>query len=102
MAVFYCTSPQFTLEAHHQFGPNVVRLQLVLGRAWKWYIVGCYLSPDKISTIEIIFMAIVQCPCGNKLLLDKYFNIDSARPEVTVREEEIEAVLVDTGLEDML
>ena len=43
VAVFHRPAPHFAIEAVQQFGPNVIRFQLVTG-AWRWYIIGCYLA----------------------------------------------------------
>ena len=40
VAVFHRLAPHFAVEAVQQFGPNIIRLQLVTG-ARRWYIVGC-------------------------------------------------------------
>ena len=50
VAVFHWPAPHFAVEAVQQFGPNVIGFQLVTG-AWRWYIVGCYLTPDNTSAI---------------------------------------------------
>ena len=38
-------APYFAVESVHQFGPNIIGFQLVMG-ARQWYIMGCYLAPD--------------------------------------------------------
>ena len=58
--VFYYTLPRFSKEALHQFGTNLISFHLESGGR-QWYIVGCYLAPDKASTIEHIVMDIIQC-----------------------------------------
>ena len=57
VAVFHWPAPHFAVEAVQQFGPKVVGLQLATGRR-RWYIVGCYLSPNNTSTIESVVVAL--------------------------------------------
>ena len=68
MAVFYRPSPHFVLEAVRQFGLNVVSFHLATG-ARQWYIIGCYLAPDKTSTIERMIAALKERPRGTALLM---------------------------------
>ena len=49
------------VESHQQFGPNVVSFQMA-SRGRRRYIVGCYLAPENVLTIESIFAAIGQFP----------------------------------------
>ena len=35
MAIFYWESPHFVVEAHHQHGLNVIRLQLVMEELYR-------------------------------------------------------------------
>ena len=57
VALFYRTSPLFAVEAVRKFGLNVMSLQLATGSR-RWYIIGCYLAPDDISTIESVVAAL--------------------------------------------
>ena len=57
VAVFYRPAPHFAVEAVQQFGTNVVGFQLATGER-RWYIVGCYLSPDGTFTIESFIAAL--------------------------------------------
>ena len=61
MAIFYRESPHFTVEAHHNHGPNVIIFQLVTG-TWICFIVGCYLSPDDATSIKHTVGATEQRP----------------------------------------
>ena len=45
VAVFYRPALYFAVESFQQFGPNAVGFQLATGE-WRWYVLGCYLSPD--------------------------------------------------------
>ena len=44
VAIFYCPSTHFAVEAVQKFGPNVIEFQIATG-ARRWYIVGCLLAP---------------------------------------------------------
>ena len=57
VAVFIWPSPRFAVEAVQQLGTNVSGFQLETGER-KWYIVGCYLSPDGTLTIECVIAAL--------------------------------------------
>ena len=50
VTVFYRAEEHFYVEALHLYGANVVSFQLELD-GQRWYLVGCYLAPDKASTI---------------------------------------------------
>ena len=96
VAVFYPTLPRFMVEAHQNFGTNIVSSQLVPGGR-RWYIAGCFLAPGDASTIDSIVTAIGQRPHGNKLLVSGYFNEYLSGPEGSEREKYIVA----EDLEDM-
>ena len=51
--LFYKESPRFEVEDHQQHGPNVIRSQLVTG-GQNWHMLGCYLSPRDVSTLESV------------------------------------------------
>ena len=53
VVVFYCVEEHFSVEALQLFGANVASFQLALG-SQQWYIIGCYLVPDNVLTIEAI------------------------------------------------
>ena len=69
--------------------------------ARRWYIVGCYLSPDGTSTIEWVVEALRERPTGAELLVAGNMNINLAEPEGYRREEDIAETLATEGLEDM-
>ena len=100
VAIFHRPAPHFAVEAVQQFGPSVIGFQLATG-ARRWYIVGCYLSPDNTSTIERVVEALMERPKGAELLVAGDLNINFAEPEGDWREEYIAATLVTEGLEDM-
>ena len=61
VAIFYRPAPHFTVEAVRKFGPNVIGFQLATGTR-RWYIMGCYLTPDNTSTIERVVEALRSRP----------------------------------------
>ena len=69
--------------------------------AWRWYIVGCYLSPDDALTIERVAEALMERPKGSELLVAGEININFAAPEGDQREKYIAATLVAEVMEDM-
>ena len=48
--MFYREVAGFAVEEVRQYGPNVLSFEVVSGRR-RWYIIGCYLSPDDAQTI---------------------------------------------------
>ena len=61
------------METVQQFGPNVAGFQLVTGER-RWYIVGCYLSPNDTSMIDSVFAALKDCPWGAEIMVEVDFN----------------------------
>ena len=100
VAVFYRPELHFAVEAVQQFGPNVFRFQLATGER-RWYIVGCYIAPDKTSTIESVGAALKGRPQGARLLVAGYFNVKLSYPEGDRRGEYITEELATEGLEYM-
>ena len=100
VAIFYRPSPLFAVEAVRQFGPNVVSFQLATV-ARRWYIIGCYLSPNEKSTIESVVAALKERPKGTALVVAGDLNTDLDDPENDRRGTEIAAALTEAGMEDM-
>ena len=67
VAVFYWASLRFAVEAIHQFDPNIVIFQMVMGE-WRWYILRCYHAPNNDSTIESVVASLRECLMGYELL----------------------------------
>ena len=80
MEILYWESPRFAVESHQHHVQNVVIFQLVLGGRG-WFVMGYYLTPDDTSSIECVFLDIVQCPLGTVLLVSGSFNAGIAEPE---------------------
>ena len=62
---------------------------------------GCYLAPNKTSTIERVVEALRERPEGAELLVAGDLNINFAEPEGNRREEDIAEALATEALEDM-
>ena len=64
VAVFYRPSLPYAVESIQQFRPNIVVFSLVTGER-QWYIIGCYLTPDKTSTMDSVAVVLKECPRGS-------------------------------------
>ena len=100
VAVFYWPSPCYAVEAIHHFRPNAIGFHLTTGEL-RWYIVGCYLTPDDTSTIESVVAALKERPQGAKLLVMGDMNVKLSDMEGYWRGEEIASALITEGMEDM-
>ena len=100
VAVFHRPSPHFAVEAVQQFGSNVVGFQLTTG-ARRWYIIGCYLTPDDTLTIESVLATLKERPCCAALLVAGDLSTTLTEPENDQRGTDIAAALTAEGLEDM-
>ena len=89
------------VEALHKLGTNFVRFQID-SEGQRWYIVGCYLTPDDVLTILPIVMDIFQCYCGTKLLVEGEFNSHLYVPDRSKRYKDITVALAAVGLEEIL
>ena len=92
VAVFYRPSQLFAVEAVRQFGLNVVGFQLATG-ARRWYIIGCYLALNDISTIESVVAPLKERPRGTALIVACDLNTTLSDPENDGRGTEIRAAL---------
>ena len=93
-AVCYWPSPHFEVEDMRQFDPNVVSFQLETG-ARRWFTTGCYLAPDKTSTIERMIAALKERPRGTALLMTGGLNTRLTDPKNEQRGIEIAAALTE-------
>ena len=98
--MFYRPAPNFAVNFVHKFRPNVVGYQLAMGER-QWYIMGCYIAPDKNSTIDSVVAALKERTCGAKLLMAGDFNTQILEPEGDRRGEEIAATLATERIKDM-
>ena len=99
VAILYRPSPLFAMEAVRQFGPNVVSFQLAKG-ARRWYIIGCYLTPDNTLTIESVVTALKESPKVTALVVARDLNTALDDLENDRRGTEIAAALTEAGLKD--
>ena len=49
ISLFWRASEMYEVEEVEIRGPNVLTFQLVLG-ATRWYVIGCYIPPNKLTT----------------------------------------------------
>ena len=95
--MFYRKAEHFNPEALHLHRLNVFSFQMVLGRK-RWYIVGCYTTPENASTIETVIVSIDQKTRRADLLVAGDFNDNLAAPEGKTRYKEIALALTTVGL----
>ena len=100
MVLFYKPSPLFEVEAVREYGPNVLSFEVATG-ARRWYIIGCYLSPNDAQTIERVVTALGDQPRGTALLVVGGLNTDLGAVENDRRGSEIAAEMTEAGVEDM-
>ena len=67
----------------------------------RWYIIRCYLAPNKARTIEQVVTALGDQPRGTALVVAGGFNTDLGETESDRRGTEIAAALTEAGVEDM-
>ena len=67
----------------------------------RWYIVGCYLTPNNNLTMEIVVTVLKERPLGDELLVAGDFNVRLSKLEGDRRGEDIVAALATAVLEDM-
>jgi hypothetical protein len=60
-------------------GPNVLSFQLVSGAA-RWYIIGCYIPPNDLTTLTHVDEAWRACPKGCLPILLGDLNVNLAAP----------------------
>ena len=62
------------------YGPNVPAFQLVLG-ATRWYIIGCYITPNNLTTLLLIEQEWQACPKGCLPIMLGDLNTNLAAPQ---------------------
>ena len=85
VAIFHRPAPHLAVEAVRKYGLNMIGFQMATGER-RWYIMGCYLAPDNISTIERVVKALWDPPKVAELLVAGDLNINPAAPEGYRRE----------------
>ncbi len=63
LAFFWMASDLYKAEEVELRGPNVLSFQLVSG-ATRFYIVGCYILPNNLTTLMHVKEAWMTCPKG--------------------------------------
>ena len=53
----------FEVEETNKCSPNVVTFKLMMGEDW-FYVMGAYISPSELDTLEQVQSAWVNCPTG--------------------------------------
>ena len=67
----------------------------------RWYISGCYLVPGNDTMIQDVEAAMVERQRGAELIVTGEFKVDLEKTGVRGLDENIAAVVVTAGLEDM-
>ena len=88
------------MEANQKFGPNAVGFNLVTGER-RWYIMGCYLTPDDTLKIGSVVSALKERPRGARLLVAGDFKVKLSEPEGKRRGKYIAEALAMEGLKDI-
>jgi len=87
ISLFWRASESYEIEEVELRGPNVLSFQLVSGAA-RWYIVGCYIPPNDLTTLTHVEQAWQACPRGCLPILLGDLNVNLAAP----RDERDEAI----------
>ena len=79
ISLFWRTSGTYEIEQVEIRGPNVLSFQLVSGAA-RWYIIGCYIPPNDLTTLTHVDEAWRACPKGCLPILLGDLNVNLAAP----------------------
>ena len=71
-SVLYCDVPHLQVKAYQSHGLNAVS-SLVSSNSRRWFLIGCYITPDNKAMIKGVASAILQRPHGAELLVAVYF-----------------------------
>ena len=88
------------MEAVREYRPNALSFEVATGGR-RWYIIGCYLTPDDARTIEREVTALGDQPIGTALIVAGDLNTDLGAPENDRRGTEIIAEMTEAGVKDM-
>ena len=80
VALFYCSTPHFVVEAVERCGTNVMGFQVATGER-RWYIIGAYIAPEDDETMERVVAAIGKKPRGGELMVTGDSNANIKAPE---------------------
>ncbi len=93
ISLFWRASEMYEVEEVEIRGPNVLTFQLVLG-ATRWYVIGCYIPPNKLTTLTHVKQVWQACPKGCLPIMLSDLNINPAAQHD--KRGEMIAELVDT------
>ncbi len=79
ISLFWRASKTHEIEEVEMRGPNVLSFQLISG-ATQWYIVGCYILPNNLTTTTHVKQAWQACPRGCLPILLGNLNVNLAPP----------------------
>ena len=99
ISLFWRASETYEIEEVEMRGPNVLSFQLVSG-ATRWYIVGCYIPPNDLTTLTHVEQAWQACPRGCLPILLGDLNVNLAAPR-DERDETIAEQVDAMALSDM-
>ena len=100
VALFYKNSPDWQVESVRHHGPNVISFQLVAASR-RWGVIGAYVPPSDLDTVEYIIQAFEALPRAIPPILLGDLNVDLDNP----RDERGQAITTEMavlGLEDLL
>ena len=100
VALFYRNSEHWHIESVRKYGPNVISFELVTGHR-RWAVVGAYIPPADVTTLENITQAFEAFPHGRQLLLLGDLNVNLSSPR-DKRGQTIATEVATLGLEDLL
>ena len=100
VALFYRDSRLWSIESEVKHGPNVISCWLVTGFR-RIPLVGAYVPPADLETLDFINQALDRFPNGAKPILLGDLNAELAHPR-DARESEVATVAANHGLECML
>lgn len=99
IALVYRNSDYWQIESVRKHGPNVISCELVTGPR-RVPLVGVYIPPNDLTTLEYLAQALELFPKGKPIVLgDLNANLNSPRD---ARDAEVASLLSSNGLEDML
>jgi hypothetical protein len=99
ICLFWRANDLYEVEEVELCGPNVLSFQLVLG-ATRYYIMGCYIPPNNLTTLTHVEQAWMVCPKGCLPIVLGDLNVKLATPHD--KQDETIAKQVDTmNLVDM-
>ena len=98
ISLFWRASDLYEVKEVELQGPNVLSFQLVSG-ATRYYIVGCYIPPNNLTTLTHIEQAWMACPKGCLPIMLGDLNVNLAaprdKPDKTIAEQVDAMNLVD-------